>query len=129
MGTIIRNMRLDCEHLTKLLVYAGYDLSKDEWLQPPEFRNNTTNSENYSVKIPIPHGRVENLCNWLRNKQQNAERLANLCRISIRKSLRIKQNGCSIVESISLLPIPSSLKHFILLKEWMYWCGSNNLKM
>ena len=119
MATIIRNMRLDCEHLAKLLVYAGYDLSKDDWLKPPELRN--CNSEISGLKIPIPHGRVEKLCNWLRNKQQDAERLANLCRISIRTSLKIKQNGRSIVESTSVLPIPNSLKLFILLNEWMYW--------
>ena len=118
MATVIRNMRLDCEHLAKLLVYAGYNLSKDYWLKPPELRN--SNSENCSVKIPIPHGRVETLCNWLRKKQFNAEKLANLCRISIRTSLKIKQNGRSIVGSISVLPIPNSLKLFILLNEWMY---------
>ena len=120
MATIIKNMRLDCEHLAKLLVHAGYDLRNEDWLRPSELQNDNVYSENPNPKIPIPHGRVEMLCNWLREKQQNAEGLANLCRISIRSSLKIKHNGSSIKESVSLLPIPNSLKSFILLKEWMY---------
>ena len=120
MARIIKNIRLDCEHLAKLLVYAGYDLRKEDWLKPHELQSERGYSENSNTRIPIPHGRVEMLCNWLRERQQNATGLANLCRISIRSSLKIKHNGCSILESVSLLPIPNSLKSFILLKEWMY---------
>ncbi len=124
MALVIRNLRLDCEHLSKLLVHAGYNLAHEHWLKPPHLRDSLeigTNPEhNRNLDVPIPHGRVEALCNWMREKQQNPDHLSNLCRICVRRSLQDRQQGCSIIRLIPFLPIPNSLKDFIMIKEWMY---------
>ncbi len=116
LAVIIKNMRLDCEHLGRMLVHAGYNLWKEDWLKTPDMEHS---AEARCWDIPIPRGRVESLCNWLRDRQKNADRLANLCRISLRSNLMMILNGRSIKESVSLLPIPNSLKLFVALSEFM----------
>ena len=139
MATLIHNMRLDCEILARLLVFAGYSLNHDLWILPENRRQTWRNSSAASedsicsrsctctrvkasdVKIPyisIPHGRVEQLCNWLRERQTNPATLMELCRISIRFHLSHHvTSGSSIVSNIQKLPLPHSVTEYLLLKD------------
>lgn len=118
LAACIRNMRLDCELLAKLMVYAGYDLHKEHWLKPAHLRAIEDSTD--TPDVPIPHGRVERLCDWLRKRLFSPLKLSDLCRISVRHSLSDGSGGRSIVPGVHELPLPSPLKKFILLKEMIH---------
>lgn len=121
LGACIRNMRLDCERLARLAVCAGYDLRQDKWLHLMDNDHTTREATQCEIsdipEIPIPSGRVLKLCRWLRLRQANASALTDLCRIVIRKVLSTSVDGCSIVARVEQLPLPTSVKGFLLLKE------------
>ncbi len=117
MASCIRNMRLDCELLAKLFVYAGYNLNKDHWLRPLEMRNSIEADD--ILDVPIPPGRVQRLCDWLRERQQNPLHLVDICRISVRDVVRRASSESSIVQPVQCLPLPNALKDFLLLKDFM----------
>ena len=122
LGACIRNMRLDCERLARLAVCAGYDLRQDKWLHlMDDDKQGTTRCQGVmsdKPEIPIPSGRVLQLCQWLRQRQTNASALTDLCRVVIRKVLSTSVGGRSIVASGEQLPLPTSLRGFLLLKEF-----------
>ena len=123
MASVIRNMRFDCELLAKLLVYTGYDLEQDSWLSPKGYGDSTSrkrqdseSSDTGSIpEIPIPAGRVSNLCEWLNERKSNPLLLAELCRIMIRQSVSKAVDGSSIVPCLNSLPLPTSLKAYVKL--------------
>ena len=144
MATLIHNMRLDCEILARLLVFAGYSLNHDVWIlaehQRLKWRTDSmiqdesicsescrcTRVKTSDVKIPyisIPHGRVEQLCDWLRERQTNSASLTELSRISIRFHLSHHvTSGSSIVQNIQKLPLPCSVREYLLLKDVIDAC-------
>ena len=107
----IRDLRLDCESLARVMVYAGYNLQHDTWLYPDQSQQPSL------ITVPIPYGRVRTLCDWLRTVQTNPLPLYDLCRISTRAHIKFMTSGCSIVESISHLPLPNTVKDFLLLND------------
>ena len=115
LAACIRNMRLDCEILARLMLYAGYDLRKENWLKPQHLRFGDTASE--TPEVPIPHGRVERLCEWLRAHLYSPLKLTDLCRITVRKCLCDGADGRSIVSGVQTLPLPNAIKEFLLLKN------------
>ena len=120
LSASIRNMRLDCERLAQLAVGAGYDLRQDKWLQLVDSNNDKTKCQSITSdtpEIPIPSGRVLKLCRWLRHRQTNASALMDLCRVAIRKGLSRSVDGRSVVPALEQLPLPTSVKSFLLLKE------------
>ena len=123
LAVVIRDMRLDCETLARLMVFAGYTLARELWLYPPWHevtRDDVTRDDVIPTvpHVPIAAGRVETLCEWLRQMQRNPHQLSDLCRISIRNVLSIQTGGKSIADSIVQLPLPISLKDFVALKEF-----------
>lgn len=110
LGMCIGNMRLDCESLAVLMVQAGYDLTADRWLVPGYVDAD-------SPRIEIPAGRVRNLCDWLRTKQETPRSLAECCRVIVRRWLSKCAGGRTIVQSIHQLPLPTAIKNFLLLKD------------
>ena len=117
MASCIRNMRLDCEKLARLLVFAGYDLKQDVWLKPRHLRSEADSSD--IPDVPIAEGRVRRLCDWLWQRQCNPSHLVDLCRICIRQVLTKSCGNKSVVPHIMCLPLPGPLKSFLLLKELM----------
>lgn len=116
LAACIRNMRLDCELLAKLMVFAGYNLRKEHWLKPKHLRG--ANQPDCDIPdVPIPHGRVERLCDWLRRQLFSPLKLSDLCRITVRECLSVGSEGRSILPGTESLPLPNPLKNFILLKE------------
>lgn len=116
LGSIIRNMRFDCEVLAKILVNIGYDLGQDLWLSPAWLNDSETEEDSIEhPHISIPSGRISKLCDWLREKQCNPLELSQLCRIAIRRHLSLVLEGRSIVRSIFRLPLPVSIKDYIAL--------------
>ena len=119
LATCIRAIRLDCESLAKLMVYAGYNLNRDHWLRPREVQSQLLERGEVIPNIAIPSGRVERLCDWLHLQQTNPLSLADLGRIRIRESLAENRDGKSIVPSIAKLPLPSAIRQFLLLTEFV----------
>lgn len=135
LAACIRNMRLDCEHLSRLFVYAGYKLWIDQWLRPqnkryaivlPESLRRPPNDEGddddgefHVPDIPIPRGRVQDLCDWLLRKQNNPHHLVDVCRISIRQHIQDAMEGRSIVSCVDSLPLPQQLRDFVLFRPWL----------
>ena len=119
MASCIRTIRLDCESLARLMVYAGYDLNPDHWLRPIDVQSQLLEEGEDIPNISIPSGRVQQLCDWLHQQQTNTLSLLDLCRISIRKELCDANGGRSIVPAIGKLPLPTAIKDFLLLSEFM----------
>ena len=132
LALCIRNMHLECETLTRQMVYAGYDLRADLWLEPPwlnKLSDNTENQNNDVIPnddtdnvddvipdVPIAAGRVAALCDWLRERQCSPLDLTDLCRIAIRHSLSRHTDGASIVANMYKLPLPPALNDFVAMK-------------
>lgn len=58
------------------------------------------------------------LCDWLQTRQCNAHRLDNLTRIFIRTFVKKEVvRGKSIVDTILRLPLPKSIKDYLLMKD------------
>ena len=129
LGACVRNMRVDCESLAALAVYSGYDLAQDTWLAvtddvSDDVSDDVTGGGHLSERFPlltvtIPDGRVLTLCRWLRKMQRNPLRLTDLCRIATRRLAGDVAGGRSIVDFLSSLPLPRSLKRFVLLDEFV----------
>ncbi len=137
LAACIRNMRLDCEKLAKLLIFAGYNLNHDLWLMNNEERllwfqtlpdsrssihGNEENGEAPQTSqvipnIPIPAGRVQQLCAWLRQRQIKPGTLMELCRTVIRRAISVSVQGRSVQPGISLLPLPNAIRDFLLLRD------------
>lgn len=117
LGACIRNMRIDCEILSQLFVCSGLDLNKEHWLKPLELRD--AEEPEAIQEIPIASGRVEKLCEWLREQQSNPRSLSDLTRIYVRRRLSSLSDGRSIVSRTQALPLPNALKDFLLLKEYI----------
>ena len=120
MASCINNMRLDCENLARLMVYAGYNLDQDRWLCKDNELQENDNTQKYDIDIPnvsIPPGRVAILCDWLKYMRQTPYFLTDLCRITIRKSLVGHSRGSSFVPLVSCLPLPIALQKYIYLKD------------
>ena len=115
IATAIRDLRFDCESLARLFVYAGYDLHQDTWLDPES-------NDSSSISVPIPHGRVRTLCDWLRSVQVNPLSLYAICRIKIRNHVKTVVKGRSIVKHVTLLPLPQPIREFLLLKGLLTDC-------
>ena len=119
LAACVRNMRLDCEQLCKLFVYSGCDLNKEDWLKPLGPEEDVDSDLEDADHIPIPSGRMEELCDWLREQQMNPLSLSELTTISIRKQLSCSSQNRSIVNSVMSLPLPPALKDVVLLRDFV----------
>ena len=119
LGACIKNMRLDCESLCQMLVYAGCDLNRETWLWRVGSCSDGDDTEDQYPSIEIPQGRVERLCEWLRTMRQNPRKLSDQARTAIRKVLSRNVKGTSIERSAQTLPLPRAMKDFLLLKDVM----------
>ena len=119
MAACINNMRLDCESLACVLVAAGYNLQQDVWLDPTFNRHSDSIIDIEIPEVNIPEGRVRRLCDWLYEQQCEIPKLSQLCRNTIRACLsKVKENR-SIFEDVAILPLPETLKDYLLLKDVM----------
>ena len=95
-------------HLCLFLIHAGYDLSSDSTLIEL-----LTNSKD------MP----EDIEDQLKEEMKNIVPLIRLCRTAIRKRI-----GSILVEKrIELLPIPKSLRNYLLLKDSIYLLNDERL--
>ena len=94
----IANMQPNSTQIVHLLVFAGCRLTKS-----------------YQRPYNIGH---EKLYKWLGTMQHNPHRLVDLSRICIRRGLaKDVTQGRTIVPTIMQLPLPESIKGFLLLQD------------
>ena len=98
----IRNMEEECQETCRLLVYAGCSLNEESWLRPFDYAQS----------------KVEELCDWLRNRRNNPHTLMDLSRIYIRNFLSENvTKGRSIAGRVIQLHLPRTVQDYLLLKE------------
>ena len=90
-------------HIAKLLVAAGYNVSRDaqirENLQSGMLTRNST------------------LLKWLRFEQSNAPSLATQCRTSIRQSVVTCSHGQRFIDKLAMLPLPRCIISYLALHD------------
>ncbi|CAC5406546.1 unnamed protein product [Mytilus coruscus] len=104
------------------LLRSGWDVKKEEWFDSFDVSKldlkNITVDYNIYKRYEIGTRKAE-FQSYLENIDTGPKSLANVCRNIIRHQLLMVSNGSEIETKISALPLPTKVKCFLSLKEFM----------
>lgn len=104
--------------LIKCMIDAGCNLTRESWftkqvieekLRDIDYQRSMRFYKQVSVKKDVWH--------WIMERMSQPPTMAEAARVSIRRQLTAATGGCSIFKAIHNLPLPSTVKQYLMMED------------